>query len=163
MRMSDFVVRDSISAGMTAGTKEAAIRELVENLRKAGFFANGEPEELIKAIHKRELLGSTRFKDFLATLHEHFEWVIIDSPPVMAVADSPIIAHIAHGVVFVVGAEMTSRNVAQTAVEQLANANGRVIGAVLNRVDLEHNAYYYSQYYRREYGEYYTATTANTA
>ena len=35
------------------------IRELVENLRKAGFFANGEPEELIKAIHKRELLGST--------------------------------------------------------------------------------------------------------
>lgn len=110
-----------------------------------------------------ELLGSSRFKDFLSTLHEHFEWVIIDSPPVMAVADSPIIAHIAHGVVFVVGAEMTSRNVAQTAIEQLSNASGRVIGAVLNRVDLEHNAYYYSQYYRREYGEYYTSTTANTA
>jgi mannitol/fructose-specific phosphotransferase system IIA component (Ntr-type) len=59
MRMSDFVVRDSISAMLTASTKEAVIRELVENLRNAGYFAGGEPEEIIKAIHKRELLGST--------------------------------------------------------------------------------------------------------
>ena|SRR5882724_3462392 len=59
MRMSDFVVRESISAAMTAVTKEAAIRELVENLRAAGYFATGEPDEIIKAIHKRELLGST--------------------------------------------------------------------------------------------------------
>jgi Mrp family chromosome partitioning ATPase len=64
-------------------------------------------------------------------------------------------------VVFVVGAEMTSRTVARTAVEQLANARGRVIGAVLNRVDLDNNAYYYSQYYRRQYGEYYTSTSAS--
>jgi Mrp family chromosome partitioning ATPase len=84
--------------------------------------------------------------------------VLIDTPPVMAVTDAPIVAHIAGGVVFVVGSEMTSRTLAQTAVEQLVNANGRIIGAVLNRADLEHNAYYYSQYYRREYGEYYTKT-----
>jgi PTS system fructose-specific IIA component/PTS system nitrogen regulatory IIA component len=59
MRMSDFVVRESISATLTAVSKEAAIRELVENLRTAGYFAGSEPEEIIKAIHKRELLGST--------------------------------------------------------------------------------------------------------
>ena len=53
---------------------------------------------------------------------------------------------------------MTSRTLAQTAVEQIANANGHLIGAVLNRVDLENNAYYYSQYYCRDYGEYYTKT-----
>ena len=57
--MSDFVVRESISATLTAASKEAAIRELVENLRSAGYFAGSEPEEIIKAIHKRELLGST--------------------------------------------------------------------------------------------------------
>jgi polysaccharide biosynthesis transport protein len=105
-----------------------------------------------------ELLGSQRFEDFVKTLGEHFAWVIIDSPPVMAVTDAPIIAHRAGGVVFVVGAEMTSRHLAQTAIEQLTNADAHVIGAVLNGVDLEHNAYYYSQYYRREYGEYYTNT-----
>jgi nitrogen PTS system EIIA component len=59
MRMSDFVVRESISAGLAATTKEGAIRELVENLRTAGYFAATEPEEIIKAIYKRELLGST--------------------------------------------------------------------------------------------------------
>jgi Mrp family chromosome partitioning ATPase len=77
----------------------------------------------------------------------------------MAVADAPIVAHMADGVVFVVGAGMTGRDVAQTAVEQLTNANAHVIGAILNRVDLEHNAYYYSQYYRREYGAYYTSSS----
>jgi len=74
------------------------------------------------------------------------------------VTDAPIVAHMASGVLFVVGAEMTSRSLAQTAIEQLVNANGHMIGAVLNRVDLENNAYYYSQYYRRDYGEYYTKT-----
>jgi PTS system fructose-specific IIA component/PTS system nitrogen regulatory IIA component len=57
--MSDFVVRESISATLGAASKESAIRELVENLRTAGYFAGSEPEEIIKAIHKRELLGST--------------------------------------------------------------------------------------------------------
>ncbi len=59
------------------------------------------------------------------------------------------------GVLFVVGAEMTSRHAAQRALEQLDQAHAKFIGVVLNRVDLQHNAYYYSQYYRREYSDYY--------
>jgi capsular exopolysaccharide synthesis family protein len=102
-----------------------------------------------------ELLGSQRFREFMASLAEHFDWVIVDTPPVMAVTDSAIVAHRATGVLFVVGAEMTSRYAAQQAVEQLGQAHARFIGAVLNRVDLQHNAYYYSQYYRREYSDYY--------
>lgn len=59
MRMTDFIVRESISAGLTAVTKEGAIREMVENLRGAGYFRGGEAEEVVRAIQKRELLGST--------------------------------------------------------------------------------------------------------
>jgi mannitol/fructose-specific phosphotransferase system IIA component (Ntr-type) len=59
MRMSDFVVREAVSAGLTANTKEGVIREMVENLRLAGYFKNSEPEDIVKAILKRELLGST--------------------------------------------------------------------------------------------------------
>lgn len=102
-----------------------------------------------------ELLGSKRFKDFTAFLQQHFDWVIVDTPPVMAVTDASIVANLAHGVLFVVGSEMTSRRVAQRAVEQLELGQARFLGAVLNRVDLEHNAYYYSRYYRPEYGGYY--------
>ena len=58
--------------------------------------------------------------------------------------------------VFVVGAEMTSRHAAQRrASSSSSRASARFVGAVLNRVDLERNAYYYSHYYRREYGAYY--------
>ena len=60
---------------------------------------------------------------------------------------------------FVVGAEMTSRHAAKRAIEQLRQAQAQFVGAVLNRVDLERNAYYYSQYYRREYADYYQKAT----
>jgi capsular exopolysaccharide synthesis family protein len=108
-----------------------------------------------------ELLGSPRFREFLGSLNDHFDWVIIDSPPVMAVTDAALVAHHATGVVFVVGAEMTSRHAARNAVDQLRRVHARFVGAVLNRVDLERNAYYYSQYYRREYSDYYQKTLAS--
>jgi PTS system nitrogen regulatory IIA component len=59
MRMSDFVVKDAISPDLAANTKEGVIREMVENLRAAGQFKAGDPEDIVKAILKRELLGST--------------------------------------------------------------------------------------------------------
>jgi PTS system nitrogen regulatory IIA component len=59
MRMSDFVVRDAIVPELVATTKEGVIREMVESLRSAGYFKSGELEDIVKAILKRELLGST--------------------------------------------------------------------------------------------------------
>lgn len=103
-----------------------------------------------------ELVGSSRFRDFIGSVKDHFDWILIDSPPVMAVTDASLAAHHATGVLFVIGAEMTSRYAAQRALDQLEQVQARFVGAVLNRVDLERNPYYYSQYYRREYAQYYT-------
>jgi Mrp family chromosome partitioning ATPase len=71
------------------------------------------------------------------------------------VTDAAITASATTGIVFVVGAEMTSRQAARTAIEQLQKCKPGFVGAVLNRVDLERNGYYYANYYRREYGQYY--------
>jgi capsular exopolysaccharide synthesis family protein len=106
-----------------------------------------------------ELVGSTRFRDFLASLKEHFDWVIVDSPPVMAVTDASLIANHVYGVLFIVGADMTSRHAAGRALDQLERAHARFVGAVLNRADFERNPYYYSEYYRREYTQYYVKTS----
>jgi capsular exopolysaccharide synthesis family protein len=108
-----------------------------------------------------ELLGSQRFRDFQNSLRAHFDWIIIDTPPVMAVTDAALVAHYASGVLFVVGSEMTSRHAAKRAVDQLKQVKAKFVGAVLNRVDLEHNAYFYSPYYRREYAEYYSKSAAS--
>ncbi|HZY84841.1 MAG TPA: PTS sugar transporter subunit IIA [Gemmataceae bacterium] len=59
MRMSDFVVRDAIIPELAATTKEGVIREMVESLRAAGQFRGSDLEDVVKAILKRELLGST--------------------------------------------------------------------------------------------------------
>ena len=109
-----------------------------------------------------ELLGSQRFRDFVTSLKEHFDLILIDSPPVMAVTDAVIAAHAANGVVFVVGSEMTSRQAARAAVEQLEQGRVHFVGAILNRVDLERNSYYYSSYYRHEYGSYYQKQAVNS-
>jgi Mrp family chromosome partitioning ATPase len=93
--------------------------------------------------------------DFLASLGGHFDWAIIDTPPVLVVTDSLIAANEATGVVFVVGADQTSRHAARTAVEQLEGANARLIGSILNKANVLGNPYYYSSYYRKEYARYY--------
>ena len=57
--MSDFVVREAIIPALTANSKEAVIRSMVEGLRAAGQFRGADTEDIIRAILKRELLGST--------------------------------------------------------------------------------------------------------
>jgi succinoglycan biosynthesis transport protein ExoP len=104
-----------------------------------------------------ELLGSHRFREFMGSLEEHFDWVVVDSPPVLVVTDSSIVGNQASGVVFVVGSDKTSRQAARAAVEQLDAANARIIGSVLNRVNLARHQYYYSSYYRKEYSKYYVS------
>ena len=104
-----------------------------------------------------ELLGSRRYTDFMASLSVHFDWVLLDTPPVMVVADSSIVANQSSGVVFVVRADHTSKHSVRAAVEQLEAANAHLIGSVLNSVDLVRNPYYYSAYYRKEYSRYYVS------
>jgi capsular exopolysaccharide synthesis family protein len=106
-----------------------------------------------------ELLGSQRFRELMISLKSHFDWIMIDTPPVMAVTDAALVAHHATGVVFVVRADKTSRHAARRALDQLDQVGAKFVGGVLNGVDLNRNAYYYSQYYRREYAQYYTGAS----
>lgn len=104
-----------------------------------------------------ELLGSTRFLNLVTSLGEHFDWTVIDSPPVMAVTDPSVVAHRTTGVVFVIGSEQVDRRKALTAVQKLQASKGKILGAVLNRVNVERNPYYYSHYYSHEYAGYYSS------
>ena len=72
-----------------------------------------------------------------------------------------MIAHSATGVIFVVGAEMTSKGAAKAALEQLDSAKAKYVGGILNRVDVRRNPYYYARHYRREYSNYYAKAGAS--
>jgi polysaccharide biosynthesis transport protein len=99
-----------------------------------------------------ELLDSVAFRRLLEGTRERFHYVIVDSPPVMAVTDAVVAAHMTDAVLFVVGADMTSRESARLAVEQLRQVGARMLGGVLNGADLRRHAYYYAPYYRAGYG-----------
>jgi capsular exopolysaccharide synthesis family protein len=97
-----------------------------------------------------ELLGSKRMESLFEQMRTGpFEWVIIDTPPVLAVTDASILAREATGVAFVLGASMTRRRLAERAIETLAIGGPRILGAVLNRVESSRETYSYSDYRRR--------------
>jgi succinoglycan biosynthesis transport protein ExoP len=110
-----------------------------------------------------ELLSSAAFGRLIQELRESFDWVIVDTPPVLAVADVSVIAQKADGVLFVVRADRTHIAAAQAALDELDKTQAILIGGILNGVDVDANPYYYSPYYRREYTQYYVSADTGRA
>lgn len=102
-----------------------------------------------------ELLHTKAFADLLERLGERFDRIILDSPPVGAVADAVVLATQVDGVVMVLKAGRTNRDVALRTVRALRDVKAALYGAVLNDVDLERSKYgdYYYGYAYRYYGE----------
>ena len=108
-----------------------------------------------------ELLGSKLFAEFLESCRERFDWVVVDTTPMLPVADALLVARAVGEALFVVGTRTTSWRSAADAVAKLRQADIKVLGAVLNKADLERHAYYYSRYYGREYSRYYDRSPAS--
>ncbi|HEX6975015.1 MAG TPA: polysaccharide biosynthesis tyrosine autokinase [Vicinamibacterales bacterium] len=134
-------------------TGQARIREVVRT--------TSEPNLVVITAGRTppnpsELLAGDRMRELLQKLaHSPFDWVIIDTPPVLAVTDAVVLAPMLSGFTFVVGAEMTRRGHVERAVEMMQAARQPIVGVVLNRVDFDRNKYYYSRYYGYQYKSYY--------
>ena len=79
-----------------------------------------------------DYIGSERMRALLAAMSDHFDMIIIDTPPVLAVADTVALAPLVDGVLLVVGAGTTDRHAVEQALGQLGSTGARVVGAVLN-------------------------------
>jgi capsular exopolysaccharide synthesis family protein len=96
-----------------------------------------------------ELLFSPRFTQALAALGERFAHIVIDTPPMLGVSDTLVLAPRVEGVILVVRHGHTGRDAAQRAVQMLGSVRARVLGVVLNHADARTtNAGY--QYYHHE-------------
>ncbi len=95
-----------------------------------------------------ELVANHRIEELIAILSPHFDWILIDSPPVLAVADAIYLARAADAVLLVARGATTPYDVAQRA--QTAFSNSRILGFVLNAVkDVPPNSSY-SYYYGKQ-------------
>jgi len=101
-----------------------------------------------------ELLGSARMHEILQEAKANFDVVLLDSPPLLAVTDAAIISTMVDGVVLVIRTERTKRDAVRRALGHVRSVRGRLLGAVLNDVDMRSGAYYgsYGHYYYSYYG-----------
>ena len=99
-----------------------------------------------------ELLGSARMRELLAQLTSLADIVVIDSPPTMAVSDTAILASEVDGVLLVLDAGKTRREIAVHALTGLRQVQARVIGVVLNRMPSRGPGSYYYYYNHEGYG-----------
>lgn len=90
----------------------------------------------------QKMLGSERFGRLLEKCKEVFDFIIIDCPPIHAVADAIPISNVCDGTVFVLSAKDTDKHSAKSALELLQRANANILGTVLNRTDGKEGYYY---------------------
>lgn len=99
-----------------------------------------------------ELLTGTRLSTLIASLLERYDHVVIDSPPVMGLADAPLIASRVEGVVFAVESHGIRSSLVKTALARLAAANAHILGAVLTKFETRKAHYGYGYEYGYSYG-----------
>lgn len=99
-----------------------------------------------KPPNPAEMIASTRFSDFLKSVKEQFDMVIIDTPPLGSVIDCAVVAAQTDGAIIVIKANSVEHWNARRVVEQLEKANAKILGVVLNRVSRNDYRSYYHNY-----------------
>ncbi|MCB2263529.1 MAG: polysaccharide biosynthesis tyrosine autokinase [Candidatus Thiosymbion ectosymbiont of Robbea hypermnestra] len=109
-----------------------------------------------------ELLAGGRMRDLIGLAREKFDYVIIDGPPVVGLADALVLADLAGASLFVVEAARTRTGVLESAIKRLRAVNARVIGCLLTKVD-QASSRYYGYDYDYDYGYGYGAAERSVA
>ena len=96
-------------------------------------------------VMSRELI----LKRYIESIKQHYDYILIDTPPIISMSDAAIAAKQCDGAILVIESEAVSRRDAMKAKEQLTKSGCKLLGAVLNKVDMKKEKYYskYNSYY----------------
>jgi len=106
-----------------------------------------------------ELLGSKEMEDMLALARKEYDFVIIDTPPVLAVTDASVLARLTDAVILIIRYGTARKQVVLRCVDLLDRSGAHLLGATVNAVDF--TAPEYSDYYGKKYYEYYGERNPN--
>ena len=134
--LSDLIVGNSV-------LEEAVQKTEIENL---DILTSGT-----RSPNPSELLASEKMKNFIENLRETYDCIIIDTPPIIAVTDAQIVSRYADGCLLVVASAQAEREAVVKAKELLEKVDAKIIGVVLNKLDVKGKAYY--GYYYTDYSD----------
>jgi capsular exopolysaccharide synthesis family protein len=100
-----------------------------------------------------ELISSEKMREMLEMLETRFDYILIDSPPLMYVTDPLILSTLVEGVILVVQGGKCTRDILRQSRQMLGSVSAKILGVVLNNVSTQHQKYYESAYYAN-YGSY---------
>ncbi len=115
---------------------------VVQTSMRGVYFLDAEPH----IPNPVDILSSKRYQNFLNSLRETYDYVVIDTPPLTAFIDGAVVGSIVDGVVLVVRRNFVKRNEVVSSYEQLKKAGANVLGTCLNFCDGEKSEYYYEYY-----------------
>lgn len=147
-----FTVNNIIGlADVLAGTNtlKAALQQPIQNLNLLVLTPGKLPP------NPSELLGSTKMQELIKSLEEWADWVIIDSPPLLAVADGAAVARWADGVLLVSKGGTSTKDAARKGREMLENVGARIAGVVVWGLEGGPGGGGYGYYGYGKYGGYY--------
>jgi capsular exopolysaccharide synthesis family protein len=102
-----------------------------------------------------ELLASTNMRDVLEQLRGEYDHIVVDTPPSLSVTDAVVLSPRADAVVLVIRSGKTTKQALRRSRDILAQVNAKVVGVLLNAVDLSSPDYYYYYEYQGKYAGYY--------
>lgn len=108
-----------------------------------------------------ELLASTNMRDVLAELRQQYDHIVVDTPPSLSVTDAVVLSPRADAVVLVIRSGQTTKQALRRSRDILAQVNAKVVGVLLNAVDLSSPDYYYYYEYQGKYAQYYRGEEAS--
>ena len=123
-----------------------------------GLVQTAPPPQTIAAVtagltpeQPTDLLSSPRFKELLETWKKEYQYILIDSPPLLVAADAAVLSTLVEGVLFVLRAERSHREAALVGKQRLIDVGAKIIGGILNGARLEMERGYRHYYYYRSY------------
>ncbi len=135
---------------------ECSWRDAVERIE-----INKDTEQFLDVItsgptspNPSELLGSARMREFVEEMQKDYDWVIVDTPPVLFVSDASVMSVLCDGVIVVVKAGTSTRTLLQRAREQLDSVSANILGSILNNVLVSRLGRHSSAYYNYGYSRY---------
>lgn len=146
--------------------------EIGDKVNGLSQFLSGQIERMDEVIYKTnyqnvhmifagpyapnpaELLGSRTFGAVLKAVRQVYDYVLVDTPPLDVVVDAAVVGQYCDGAVLVVESGAVSYRVCQKVKSQLEKSGCKLLGAVLNKVDVSNSRYYGKKYKKYEYGYY---------
>jgi protein-tyrosine kinase len=137
-------------------TERVELEDAIKSKKKYGFDSITSGEKTTAIVN---LLESNKMKELIQKLRKKYDYILIDSPPVINVSDALYISKLSDSLIFVLSQKETKRGLVKEAINLLKSNNCNILGIVLNQVDIKRTRYGYG--YGYGYGYDYSYNSSN--